>query len=221
MTYTGRELKPVVTVRDTVNGKTVTLKKDTDYTVTYSNNKNAGKATVTVTGKGNYTGKATMNYTITRVKLSSVMLQYTKKAYTGKALQPTVTVKAKVNGKTVTLKKSRDYTVTYKNNKNAGQATVTVKGKGNFTGTIKKTFTITKVKLDSAKLEYTRADYTGKALKPKVTVKAKVNGKTVTLKSGTDYKVTYKNNIEKGTATVTIKGKGNYTGTITKTFTIK
>ena len=219
--YTGRELKPVVTVRDTVNGKTVTLKKDTDYTVTYSNNKNAGKATVTVTGKGNYTGKATMNFTITRVKLSSVTLQYTKKAYTGKALQPTVTVKAKVNGKTVTLKKSRDYTVTYKNNKNAGQATVTVKGKGNFTGTIKKTFTITKVKLKSAELKNSSFTYTGNALKPAVTVKAKVNGKTVTLKKGTDYTVTYKDNINRGTATVTIKGKGNYTGTITKTFKIK
>ncbi|MDO4308556.1 MAG: leucine-rich repeat protein [Eubacteriales bacterium] len=58
--------------------------------------------------------------------------------------------------------------------------------------------------------------YTGKALTPAVTVK--LNGKT--LKKGTDYTVTYKNNIKVGTATVTITGKGNYTGTIKKTFKI-
>ena len=223
MTYTGKALEPKVTVTDTVNGETVTLKKDKDYTVTYKNNIIAGTATVTVKGKGNYTGTATKTFTIMKVKLTPnlVTLKYTKTAWTGKALKPAVTVKAKVNGKLVTLKKGTDYTVTYKNNKPVGTAAVTVTGKGNFSGTISKNFAITKVKLKSADLEFTKAAWTGKAIKPKVTVKAKVNGKTVTLKKGTDYTVTYKDNINKGTATVTIKGKGNYTGTITKTFTIK
>ena len=58
--------------------------------------------------------------------------------------------------------------------------------------------------------------YDGKAKKPDVTVK--LNGKT--LKNGTDYSVTYSNNTKVGTAKVTIKGKGNYSGTITKTFKI-
>ena len=58
--------------------------------------------------------------------------------------------------------------------------------------------------------------YDGKAKKPGVTVK--LNGKT--LKNGTDYSVTYSNNTKVGTAKVTIKGKGNYSGTITKTFKI-
>ena len=58
--------------------------------------------------------------------------------------------------------------------------------------------------------------YDGKAKKPSVTVK--LNGKT--LKNGTDYSVTYSNNTKVGTAKVTIKGKGNYSGTITKTFKI-
>ena len=224
MTYTGKALKPKVTVKDKVNGKTVTLEKDKDYTVTYTNNKSAGKAKVTVKGKGNYTGTAATKYfTITKVKLTSkvVTLKYTTTAWTGKALKPKVTVKVKANGKAVTLKENRDYKVTYKNNKAVGTATVTVMGKGNFSGTIKKIFKITRVNIASAKLEYTAAAYTGKAIEPGVTVKAKVDGKTVTLKKGTDYTVTYKNNIDKGTATVTIKGKGNYTGTITKTFKIK
>ena len=46
-------------------------------------------------------------------------------------------------------------------------------------------------------------------------------GKLVTLKKGTDYTVKYENNVEKGTATVTVTGKGNYTGTIIKNFTIE
>ena len=54
----------------------------------------------------------------------------------------------------------------------------------------------------------------GKALTQKVVVKA--NGKT--LKNGTDYTVSYKNNTAVGKAAVTVKAKGNYTGTITKTF---
>ena len=153
-------------------------------------------------------------------KISSVKLKYTSMEYTGKVRTQTVTVKAKVSGKLKTLKKGTDYTVSYKNNTKVGTATLIVKGKGKYTGTIKKTFKITPVKLASVKLKYSKMEYTGKALTQTVTVKAKVNKKTVTLKKGTDYTVSYKNNINVGTATVTVKGKGNFTGTIKKTFTI-
>ena len=73
----------------------------------------------------------------------------------------------------------------------------------------------------SITLSKTQMDYTGKALKPKVTVKYKVDGKTVTLVKDTDYTVTYKNNVEPGTASVIIKGKGHFTGSKTVTFTIQ
>ena len=59
--------------------------------------------------------------------------------------------------------------------------------------------------------------YDGKAKKPGVTVK--LNGKT--LKNGTDYTVSYSNNTKVGTAKVTITGKGNYTGLVSKTYSIK
>ena len=59
--------------------------------------------------------------------------------------------------------------------------------------------------------------YDGKAKKPGVTVK--LNGKA--LKNGTDYIVSYSNNTKVGTATVKITGKGNYTGSISKTYSIK
>jgi hypothetical protein len=76
-----------------------------------------------------------------------------------------------------------------------------------------KLIAMSKVKATIAKSTYA---YTGKKLTPTVTVKY---GKT-TLKKGTDYTVSYKNNIKTGKATITIKGKGKYSGTLTKTFNI-
>lgn len=76
--YSGKSIKPSVTV--TVNGKT--LKKNQDYTVTYSNNKKIGKATVKITGQGNYTGSKSVTFYITpeKVKVKSVKSLTAKKA---------------------------------------------------------------------------------------------------------------------------------------------
>ncbi len=133
--------------------------------------------------------------------------------YTGKAIKPAV--KVVVDGKV--LKNGTDYTVTYKNNTKVGTATAIIKGKGSYFGTIKKTFKIAK-SLTSAKVTGIKdKTYNGKHLTqaPKVVL----NGKT--LKNGTDYTLSYKNNLSAGSATVKIVGKGKYTGTITKTFQIK
>ena len=159
---------------------------------------------------------------ITKNKLISVTLSKTKYPYTGKEIEPKVTVKGSKAENTVTLKKGTDYTVTYENNVNAGTATVTVTGAGKYTGTLTKTFKITRLDISGAKatLKNTSMTYTGKALKPAVTVKIKLDGKTVTLKAGTDYTVKYSNNKKPGTATVIITGKGNFTGTIDLTFKI-
>ena len=73
-----------------------------------------------------------------------------------------------------------------------------------------------KVNLSKCKATAKDQVYTGKALKPAVTVKY---GKK-TLKKGTDYTVTYKNNKAVGTATATLKGKGKYTGTKKVSFKI-
>jgi hypothetical protein len=61
-TYTGSEIKPAVTVKDGI----VTLRLGNDYTVSYGNNTNAGTATVTITGTGDYTGSKTANFTINK-----------------------------------------------------------------------------------------------------------------------------------------------------------
>ncbi len=136
--YTGSALKPAVTV--TLNGKTLT--NGTDYTVTYTNNTNAGTATIKVTCMGVYTGSGTATFTITAKSLNSatVTLGTTSYTYTGSACKPSVTVK---DG-SKTLTSGTNYTVAYSNNTNAGTATVTVTGKGNYKGTKTATFTISK-----------------------------------------------------------------------------
>ena len=151
---------------------------------------------------------------LSRISISkaSVTLSTSTYAYDGKAKKPGVTVK--LNGKT--LKNSTDYTVSYSNNTKVGTATVKITGKGNYTGSVSKTFKIKNNFKKATVSGISNKSYTGKNITQSITVK--YNGKT--LKNGTDYTASYSSNKKIGTATVKIAGKGSYTGTITKTFKI-
>ena len=142
--YDGKAETPSVTVK--VGGKT--LKKDTDYTVSYSNNTKVGTAKVTITGKGNYTGSVSKTYSIKNNFKKATVSGISTKAFTGKNITQSITVK--YNGKT--LKNGTDYTVSYSSNKNIGTATVKIAGKGSYTGTITKTFKINPAKQEIQKL---------------------------------------------------------------------
>ena len=142
--YDGKAKKPGVTVK--LNGKT--LKNGTDYTASYSNNTKVGTAKVTITGKGNYTGSVSKTYSIKNDFKKATVSGISTKAFTGKNITQTITVK--YNGKT--LKKGTDYTVSYSNNKSIGTATVKIAGKGSYTGTITKTFKINPAKQEIQKL---------------------------------------------------------------------
>ena len=211
--YNGTVKKPAVTVKD---GGT-TLKAGTDYTLSNPGGTIPGTYTITVTGKGNYTDTVTKTFTIKPKPLTTSMatLSATSYTYNGKAKKPAVTVK---DGTTV-LKSGIDYTVDYINNTNAGSAYALITGIGNYSGTLLKSFNIKPKTLTAAMATLNTVSYTynGKAKKPAATVK---NGTTV-LKSGTDYTVDYINNTKAGTAYAILTGKGNYSGTVTKTFTIK
>ena len=224
-TYTGDYIKPVVTVKGTVNGKTVTLTNWKDYKVTYKNFKAPGTATITVTGRGNYEGVLTLNFTIKPFNISKLRASISQPSfiYTGNYIKPVVTVKGAVGGKAVTLTNWKDYKVTYKNFKNAGTASITVTGRGNYTGTLSLKFTIKPFNLSKLKASIRQSSfaYTGKYIKPVVTVKGTVGGKAVTLANWRDYKVAYKNFKNPGKATITVTGRGNYTGTLGLTFTIR
>ena len=146
------------------------------------------------------------------ISKASVTLSTSTYAYDGKAKKPGVTVK--LNGKT--LKNGTDYTVSYSNNTKVGTAKVTITGKGNYTGSISKTYSIKNNFKKATVSGISNKSYTGKNITQSITVK--YNGKT--LKNGTGYTVSYSSNKNIGTATVKITGKGSYTGTITKTFKI-
>ena len=211
--YTGSQIQPTVTVKD---GAT-TLKKDTDYTVAYGANNTVGTkvGTVTITGKGDYSGTIEKKFDITAKALTDNMVQpIASQTYTGSPIVPELTVK---DGETA-LSIDTDYTVEYQNNLNAGTATVTLTGKGNYAGSVEIKFNITaKALTDSMVQPIAAQTYTGSAIEPTVTVN--VGKKTLT--AGTDYTVTYEDNTNVGTAKVIVTGKGNYSDSVSQTFTIK
>ncbi|MEE0705927.1 MAG: BspA family leucine-rich repeat surface protein [Adlercreutzia sp.] len=180
-TYSGAAIKPTVSVYLNYDKE---LKQGVDYSVTYKNNVNAGKASVTVVGKGNYSGTATETFTIEPLSFDgSSVGKISSKVYSGKAIKPIPTVR--VNGKT--LKVNQDFTLEYLWNKNVGTASVYVTGKGNYSGYETAYFKITK-----AKQPMTVKANAKKAKAKTLKKKAVVLSKTVTVKKAKG-KVTYKN----------------------------
>ncbi|MBQ4059093.1 MAG: leucine-rich repeat protein [Lachnospiraceae bacterium] len=133
--YNGKEHKAKVVVKadDTV------LTENTDYTLSYSNNVNAGTATVKATVTGTYTGEASCNFTIQPKKLTDTDVAEITGTYiyTGAEIKPDVSV-------TGVEDDTKDCSISYSNNINAGTATVTITGSGNYKGSVNKTFTIEK-----------------------------------------------------------------------------
>ena len=212
LTYTGNELTQTVTV--TVNGKTLTV--GTDYTVSDLTGTEPGSYPVTVTGTGNYTGEVTKSFTISKAQISSAAITYDAGpyGYTGKEWKPEVTV----SFNSATLTAGNDYTVSYENNINAGTAKIIITGIGDhFTGSTEKTFTINSAEISGcAFAPIADVTYNTKAHTPEVTVA--ISGRT--LEADKDYTVSYASNVKAGTATVTVTGKGNFTGSANTTFTI-
>lgn len=213
--YTGTAIEPAVTVL-TADGQK--LAQETDYTVAYANNTNAGTATVTVTGAGDFTGTIEAAFEITPADIEKTKLD-------GKIPDQTYAAAPLTPGFTLTfggaaLRQGEDYTPAYSGNVKPGTAKITVSGKGNFSGTKTLSFRITggTARLQKSMLkplkDYT---YTGREIKAGVTVTD--GGKT--LQKGRDYRLSYENNREIGKATVTVTGIGDYIGTVKGSFTIR
>lgn len=211
--YDGEEHEPVATV--TLDE--VTLVEDVDYVVDYTNNINVGSGQVAVTLIGEFDQQViTKDFAITAADASSatVTLSANSFVYTGQGIEPLVSV---VLGD-VTLEKDVDFEVVYQDNTAIGTGHAIVSFIGNYTGTaITRDFTITAISVTEADITLVEEiEYTGSALTPEVTVKMA----DVTLVKDTDYTVAYANNINVGTATVTITFKGIYSGTLEETFAI-
>ena len=134
--HDGTAKRPGVTVK--CGGRT--LAEGTDYDVAWpSDVTNAGKKTVTVTAKGNYTGTKTATFEIAPATITDVSLSATRYDHDGTAKRPGVTVKC--GGRTLT--EGVDYTVSWPSDvASIGKKEVTVTAKGNYTGTKKATYEI-------------------------------------------------------------------------------
>ncbi len=229
VSFTGSNITPSVTVK--VAGRTLT--NGTDYTVSYSNNKNVGTSNVYVYGKGNYSGSLSAKFDIVPAKQQIQKLEtrykgfYIDWAQKGSATGYDVeySVNSNMSGavsKHLTANKPDTLTVSGL----AGDKTyyVRVRSYTNVNGKVYYGAWSDVKSIKTANNDITKATvsgistkaFTGKAITQNVTVKV---GNTV-LKNDTDYTVSYSNNKKVGKATVKITGKGKYGGVITKTFKI-
>ena len=199
-TFKGKKVEPEVVIDGLVRGK--------DYTVTYVNNEKPGEARAELTGIGNYKGSETLYFTIYgKLPAADPIADQT---YTGKELTPAIVIPG--------LKAGEDYYMYYEDNQYPGVATVTIYGTGYYKGTATIHFKIIKKTerfVSNVKLNRTSYTYTGKTIRPSVTVT--VNGKKI---GANAYKLYYKNNKNSGIGTVQVRGTGKYSR-INKTLTFK
>lgn len=219
--FNGKKKSPKVTVK---YGKK-TLKKGRDYKVTYKNNINAGKATARITGTGDYSGKFNRYYTIKKMtRKMKVTLKSKKVRVLGRRV-----IKTNIHHQFVSFKSAnKKIAKVSKNGTITGvhpgtvKITVYVRETKNYVAA-KQVITIKVVRIPLNKKYYEVTIpkeaylYTGRHKKPKVTV----TGPNGVLTLNRHYTVTYKDNVDAGTATIQVKGKGDYTGTLIKTFEIK
>lgn len=228
---TGSEITPIPVISDKTG---YVLRKDIDYTISsYVNNTNIGTAGIIVIGKGAYAGSKIVNFNIVAIPISkAVVAAIPNQPYTGNECRPTVTLEYRPtkNDSFESLIPGTDYKVDYLNNVNAGngKATVVISGIGRFSGTVKKTFTIEAKDINGLFTgKYTsynigEYEYAKSGVKPTV----EMSYLSTKLVAGKDYTLTYHNNkavasyYDYKAPTVIVKGKGNYSGTVTKVFSI-
>ena len=212
-TYTSNAITPEVVV--TINGATLT--KGEDYTVLYTDNINAGTARVVVSFCGDYTGTKTTTFQIVPAGVKSEFVAtIPDQVYTSSKVTPELVITG-LNGKV--LEKGTDYTVSFGENLNVGQASVHINFIKNYSGTIHTAFQIKPKTLSAANIVAEDQIYTGKVVPHKLVV---TDGK-FTLIEGKDYEVIYAENAERvnvGTVTATVKFINNYTGTAEITYKI-
>ena len=217
-TYTTNPIEPALTITFGEGENEQTLVKGTDFTVVYSNNTAVGVATATATGQGNFTGTASADFNIVSKALNKNMISPIDDAdYTGEPYEPELDVN--FNGKK--LQEGVDYTVEYTDNVEAGKATATITGMGNYTGEASANFYVGRVDLNDdtrIKIAYIYwEDYDGQKHTPRVEVRDGMKPLVLDV----DYKMTFKDNVEAGTARITFQGLGNYKGKVNKYFAIK
>ncbi len=227
--YTGREITPSVTV--TWNGVVLT---NTEYTISYSSNINAGVANYRVTGIGNFEGTRTGVFNIVANGSGEIIVTLTdglgnevtatesSYEYDGTSHEPTVEVKLNLDGDEIILVENSDYAVTFANTVDAGLASVNVLLTGNYAGNIEKQYLIAKRDINDATLTITptSVSYNGTVQKPSISL---ICDGTL-LDSTTDYTVDFGTGdyINSNVYSITISAvqDGNFENSINANFEI-
>lgn len=219
--YTGSPITPAVSV--TLKNGTQLI-KGTDYTLAYTNHTNAGTATVTVTGIGNYIGTAKRTFVISKAKAPAISWPTASAITCGEKVSDSLLSGGSTQYGTFTWSDdvkdtiptvgTSSYKVVFtpsadtKNN----YETITTTEKGISLTVNAKSLTDAQVTVSGS---YT---YTGQAQIPAAdAVTVQLDGKTI---PKDQYTIAVSDNTNAGQATVTVTGKGNYTGTASGTFTI-
>lgn len=202
------------------------LSVDKDFDVSYFDNGKVGTASVTIKGKGNFTGEKTVYFQIAKGDLGECLVSTKQNVYLykGSAIGPRVFVSTKDGG--AVLREGVDYKVTYANNNALGTGHATINGMGDYIGSSSVDFAI----VDTIDLStYCTAHaydafYTGGEVCPRVDVRLNTesydeaygNGGASRSEDapieGQDYTVSYEDNVEPGMATAVVRGRGRYTG---------
>lgn len=215
--YTGSPVEPAVEILFS-GGKLV---QGTDFEVAFSNNVGVTDAArAVVSGKGNFSGETEALFSISPRSLSEAVIEpVANQVYQGSPITPSVVVK--VGDKVLARGIDADYRVAYWGNVNAGTATVVVFGLGNYCDTVSTSFQIVPRGISEESIEVSPVPeqrYTGQGIEPSLEVTDMLCGKT--LEEGKDYELSYRDNVQPGTATVVVSGLGNYSLSREVRFTI-
>ncbi len=237
--YYGEDLLKEIVETLVLDG--LTLVKNKDYTINYYNELNEemvlttiteiGNYYAVVTGIGNYRDSKTINLEVTKATLKDefITLENSSYTYTGFSIKPNFVVSFKYivgetdeTSKTYTFKEFEDFTTEFGDNILVSTGgTVTITGTGKFRGTANVAFEISPKNIDSEDIvasDIENQNYFVSALTPDFTLTD--NTRNITLELNLEYKVVYSENVNVGTAVITISGIGNYSGTRIKNFNI-
>ena len=198
--YSGDPITPVITLDNLTEGL--------DFTVSYTDNINAGIATAIITGINRFSGTNTITFEIEKKSLTqyTVDVNPSRYKYTGTSIRCTFSVEGLVEGE--------DYLVSYSSNINVGIGKVILTGKGNYKDQAIGNFSIVNMNLSQLTIELSSYSYpyTGYEIKPV--------GLINNLVLNEDYTLRYVNNINAGTAKIIAEPIGLSEGTCEATFLI-
>ncbi len=230
--YTGQYLKPSISV--VLNGSELIEGQDWVFDTSrgtnsdgYVNNRHGPSALIFIRGIGDYAGTAQGSFTIShqtdaKVSFSVNFLGRNQYRYDGTAHEPAVSVEATLMGEPYDVIEGQDYTVSYKNNVNAGTGSVVVSGTDSsiFGGSYERDFEITPFSIQMCTISGIKIEYdliTGLKVAQELVV---VNPWGQELVEGRDYAVQTLNASSVGTGSIKIEGLGNYAGIVSRTFNI-